>query len=90
MYSLKQFRSLPCPGGIPGHSFWRSVAHEPPSGNFSCAVAFDAHSIKVVAIIKMIFTMRPSATGKDVVQNRLKIAQTKRECLMWINTAIGP
>ena len=55
MCSLMQSRSLPCPGGIPGHSFSRSATQDPPSANFSCAVAFDDHNIKMAPIIKMIF-----------------------------------
>jgi hypothetical protein len=50
-----QARRLLFPGGIPGHRFLRSAAQR-PTANLSCAVAFDAHNIKMAAIIGMIFT----------------------------------
>ena len=58
MCSLMQFRRLPCPGGIPRHSFSRSAAQDPPSAKRSCAVAFDDHNIKMTAILRMIFTTK--------------------------------
>ena len=54
MRSLMQARRALFPGGIPGHSFLRSAA-QCPTANFSCAVAFDDHNIKMVPIIRMIF-----------------------------------
>src|SRR6476619_689691 len=53
-----QFRRLSFPGGIPGHTFWRSALHLPPAtATLSCAVAFDDHNIKMEPIIRMIFIM---------------------------------
>jgi len=55
MRSLMQARRALFPGGIPGHSFLRS-ATQCPTANLSCAVASDDHNIKMVPIIRMIFT----------------------------------
>ena len=55
MCSLMQARRLLFPGGIPGHSFLRS-ATQCPIAKLSCAIALDDHNIKIVPIIKMIFT----------------------------------
>jgi hypothetical protein len=55
MRSLMQARRALFPGGIPGHSFLRSAA-QCPIANRSFAIAFDDHNIKMVQIIRMIFT----------------------------------
>ena len=63
MCSLMQARRALFPGGIPGHRFLRSATQ--CATNLSCAVAFDDHNIKMVPIIRMIFTTEgpPTAGG---------------------------
>jgi hypothetical protein len=55
MCSLMQARRLLFPDGVPGHKLLRSATQD-PTANLACAVAFDAHNIKMAAIIRMIFT----------------------------------
>ena len=70
MCFFMQSWSLPCSGGIPGHSFSRSATQDPPSADFCCAVAFDDHNIKMTAIIHMIFTTEgpPTALRKPAAK----------------------
>jgi hypothetical protein len=69
MCSLMQVRRLFLPGGIPGHSFWRSALHLPPT-TLSCAVASDDHNIKIAPIIKVILTTEGPPTGQRKLLSR--------------------
>src|SRR5215207_986045 len=72
MCSLKQPRSLPCPGRIPGHSLSRSATQVPPRAGRPCAVTSDDHNIKMAAIIKLIFTTEgpPSAPVRHQISGK--------------------
>ena len=59
------------PRGIPppGHSFLKS-ATQCLIANFSCAVAFDDHNIKMAPIIRMIFTTKVLPLGTAAIGTR--------------------
>jgi hypothetical protein len=78
-----QARRALFPGGIPGHSFLRS-ATQCPTANLSRTVAFDDHNIKMVPIIRMIFS---TVTGARVPYAKTVAASNIGLALICFTTA---